>query len=156
MICFFNLYSKQLLQIMIQGLATHHARVQLFCLFCDIHFEHIKLFLDLFLSSSPDIQLGLAMQISQNYVDIWKIQQKFLDIAHGRSWQNFSKSEQEKLSGKLDSANFNFRLPPSNAFARVLLSVLDRHPVVKPTRRWLGRRRTGSRQPFEIATSLST
>jgi len=64
-----------------------------------------------------------------------KFHQEFLDIAHGRSWQNFSKSEQEKLRGKLDSANFNFRLPPSNAFSRVLLSLLDRHPVVKPTRR---------------------
>jgi len=32
------------------------------------------------------------MQISQIYVDIWKIQQEFLDISHGHSWQNFSKS----------------------------------------------------------------
>jgi len=70
-----------------------------------------------------------------------KIWREFFDIAHGRSWQNFSKSEQEKLRGKLDSANFNFRLPQSNAFARVLLSVLDRHPVVKPTRRWAGAER---------------
>ena len=37
-----------------------------------------------------------------------KIRHEFFDIAHGRSWQNFSKSEQEKLRGKLDSANFNF------------------------------------------------
>jgi len=37
---------------------------------------------------------------------MWNIQQKFLDISVGRSWQNFSKSEQEKLSGKLDSAIF--------------------------------------------------
>ena len=74
------------------------------------------------------------MQISQNHDDIWENHQEFLDIAHGRSWQNFSKSEQEKLRGKLDSANFNFRLSPSKAFARVLLSVLDRPPVVKPTR----------------------
>jgi len=56
------------------------------------------------------------MQISQNHDDIWENHQEFLDIAHGRSWQNFSKSEQEKLRGKLHSANFNFRLPPSNAF----------------------------------------
>ena len=31
---------------------------------------------------------------------------EFLDISHGRSWQNFSKSEQDKLRGKLDSAIF--------------------------------------------------
>jgi len=49
------------------------------------------------------------MQISQNYVDIWKIHQEFLDVTHGRLWQNFSKSEQEKIIGKLDSAKFNFR-----------------------------------------------
>jgi len=108
---------------MLQGLATQYERVQSFCLSFDIHFEHIKLFLDLFMASSPDFQLGPYMQISQIYDDIWKNHQVFVDIAHGRSWQNFSKSEQEKLRGKLDSANSNFRLPPSNAFARVLLSV---------------------------------
>ena len=35
---------------------------------------------------------------------------EFLDISLRRSWQNFSKTEQEKLIGKLDSAIFNFRL----------------------------------------------
>ena len=115
--CFVDSYLLQLPQIISKGLSTYHAHVKLVCLFCDIHFEHIRIFCDLCLSSSPDIQLEHSMQIPQNYVDIWKIQQEFLDMAHGRSWQNFSKSEQEKLSGKLDSANFNFRLPPSNAFA---------------------------------------
>jgi len=80
-----------------------------------------------------------------------KISLNFFEIAHWRSWQNFSKSEQEKLRGKLDSANFNFRLPQGTAFAR--------HPIVKKSssRRQanttLGRGRTGSRQPFENATS---
>ena len=82
MICLVDSYSQQLPQLMLQGLATQYERVQSFCLSFDIHFEHIKLFLDLFMASSPDIQLRPAMQISQNYVGIWKIQQ---DIAHGRS-----------------------------------------------------------------------
>ena len=76
------------------------------------------------MASSPDFQLGPAMQISQNHDDIWKNQQEFLDIAHGRSWQNFSKSEQEKLRGKLDSANFNFGLPPSNAVGGSVMGVV--------------------------------
>ena len=126
MMCFVGSYLLQLPQIIYQGLSTRLARVKLFCLSFDIHYEHIKIFCDLFWSSPPDIQLGSPMQISQNYVHIWKIQQEFLDIAHGRFWQNFPKTEQEKLRGKLDSANSNFRLPPSNAFARVLLSLLLR------------------------------
>jgi len=64
--------------------------------------------------------LNLVMQISRFFYNCWNIHQEFLDISFGRSWQNFLKSEQEKLRGKLDSAIFNFRLPPSNAFARVL------------------------------------
>ena len=81
-----------------------------------------------------------------------KIPLEFFDIAHGRSWQNFSKSEQEKLRGKLDSANFNFRLPQSTAFARVLLSVFESSSR-RQANTTLGRGRTGSRQPFENATS---
>jgi len=63
------------------------------------------------------------MQISRIFDNIWNIQQEFLDISLGRSWQNFSKSEQKKLRGKLDSAIFNFRLPPSNAFHFGCLSI---------------------------------
>ena len=84
MICFVDSYLQQLPQIMLQGLATQYERVQSFCLSFDIHFEHTKLFLDLFWASSPDFQLGPDMQISQNHDDIWKNQQEFLDIAHGR------------------------------------------------------------------------
>ena len=75
------------------------------------------------------------MQISRIFDNIWNIQQELFDISLGRSWQNFLKSEQETLSDKLDSAIFNFRLPPSIVFARDLLSVLDHHPVDKPTQR---------------------
>ena len=68
-----NPYFRQIPQIILQGLVSQHASTQVFCLSYDIHFEHIQIFCDLFLSFSPDIQLGPAMQIFQIYVDIWSV-----------------------------------------------------------------------------------
>ena len=80
------------------------------CLSFVIHFSMLK-FVWIVLHSAHVILIGvLCTKFLKITSKSGKIPLEFLDIAHGRSWQNFTKSEQQKLRGKLDSANFNFRL----------------------------------------------